>query len=67
MIVGIDLGTTYSAIACMRDGSPQLIPNGLDEVLTPSVTTCPNAYWPWYTFGMESERVQVERRHGSRR
>ncbi len=37
VIVGIDLGTTYSAVACVRDGHPQLIPNSLGEVLTPSV------------------------------
>jgi molecular chaperone HscC len=34
---GIDLGTTNSLIAVFRDGSPELIPNALGQVLTPSV------------------------------
>jgi molecular chaperone HscC len=37
IIVGIDLGTTNSAVACMADNGPRLIPNALGEVLTPSV------------------------------
>jgi molecular chaperone HscC len=37
MIVGIDLGTTNSLAAVWEDGRPQLIPNALNEVLTPSV------------------------------
>ncbi len=37
MIVGIDLGTTNSLIAVMGDDGPQLILNGLGDVLTPSV------------------------------
>ena len=37
MIVGIDLGTTNSAIGAVIDGDPSLIPNALGEVLTPSV------------------------------
>jgi molecular chaperone HscC len=36
-IVGIDLGTTHSAIAYLHDEVPELIPNALGEVLTPSV------------------------------
>lgn len=36
MIVGIDLGTTNSAVAVWRDGAPQLIPNSLGDLLTPS-------------------------------
>lgn len=36
MIVGIDLGTTNSAVAAFRDGAPVLIPNALGELLTPS-------------------------------
>jgi molecular chaperone HscC len=34
---GIDLGTTNSLIAVFRDGRPELIPNALGNVLTPSV------------------------------
>lgn len=37
MLVGIDLGTTNSAIAVMEADGPRLIPNALGEVLTPSV------------------------------
>jgi molecular chaperone HscC len=37
MIIGIDLGTTYSVAAYMTSQGPQLIPNALGEVLTPSV------------------------------
>jgi molecular chaperone HscC len=34
---GIDLGTTNSLIAVFRDGKPELIPNALGEVMTPSI------------------------------
>jgi molecular chaperone HscC len=34
---GIDLGTTNSLIAVFRDGKPELIPNALGQMLTPSV------------------------------
>ena len=36
MIVGIDLGTTYSLVAAMRDEQPVLLPNALGANLTPS-------------------------------
>ncbi|PTR35046.1 molecular chaperone HscC [Luteibacter sp. OK325] len=36
MIVGIDLGTTNSLVAAWIDGAPQLIPNALGAMLTPS-------------------------------
>jgi molecular chaperone HscC len=39
MIVGIDLGTSNSAVAIWRDGQPLLIPNSLGEVLTPSAVS----------------------------
>jgi molecular chaperone HscC len=39
MIVGIDLGTTNSAIGFWRDGRAQLIPNSLDSMLTPSAVS----------------------------
>lgn len=35
--IGIDLGTTYSAIAHVNDGEPELIPNREGERVTPSV------------------------------
>jgi len=36
VIVGIDLGTTNSAVAVWRGGEAQLIPNALGDFLTPS-------------------------------
>jgi len=39
MLVGIDLGTTNSAVACFRDGAPVLIPNSLGDLLTPSAVS----------------------------
>ena len=39
VIVGIDLGTTNSAVAYWRDGAPQLIPNALGDFLTPSAVS----------------------------
>ena len=38
-IVGIDLGTTNSLIACFRNGRSELIPNTHGESLTPSVVS----------------------------
>ena len=37
MIVGIDLGTTNSLVAVWRNGESEVIPNSLNELLTPSV------------------------------
>jgi hypothetical protein len=39
MIVGIDLGTTNSAIGIWRDGRALLIPSSLGSVLTPSAVS----------------------------
>jgi molecular chaperone HscC len=39
MLVGIDLGTTNSAVALWRDGAPQLVPNALGKELTPSAVS----------------------------
>lgn len=36
-VLGIDLGTTNSAVSLWQDGKPVLIPNRWGEVLTPSV------------------------------
>ena len=36
-IVGIDLGTSTSEIACIIDGVPKLIPNSQGKLVTPSV------------------------------
>src|SRR3972149_286708 len=37
LIVGIDLGTTNSAVAYMKDGRPVIVPNLEGDALTPSV------------------------------
>ena len=39
MIIGIDLGTTNSAVAIWRDGQSELVPNALGELLTPSAVS----------------------------
>ncbi|MGZ6015135.1 MAG: Hsp70 family protein, partial [Phenylobacterium sp.] len=39
MIVGIDLGTTNSAVGVWRDGRAELIPNSLGHLLTPSAVS----------------------------
>jgi molecular chaperone HscC len=36
MIIGIDLGTTNSAVGIWRDGEAVLVPNALGDLLTPS-------------------------------
>ncbi|MDR1625735.1 MAG: Hsp70 family protein [Spirochaetia bacterium] len=36
-IVGIDLGTSTSEIACIVEGAPKLLPNSLGKLITPSV------------------------------
>ena len=38
-VIGIDLGTTNSLVACWRGGRVELIPNALGEFLTPSVVS----------------------------
>jgi molecular chaperone HscC len=39
VLIGIDLGTTNSAVAVFRDGAPVLIPNALGDLLTPSAVS----------------------------
>jgi molecular chaperone HscC len=39
MIIGIDLGTTNSAVGIWRDGRAELIPNSLGSFLTPSAVS----------------------------
>jgi molecular chaperone HscC len=43
MIVGIDLGTTNSAVGIWRDGRPELVPNSLGDLLTPSAVSLTSA------------------------
>lgn len=39
MLIGIDLGTTNSAVAIWREGEAQLVPNALGDLLTPSAVS----------------------------
>jgi molecular chaperone HscC len=39
MIIGIDLGTTNSLVGIWKDGAPELIPNALGSLLTPSAVS----------------------------
>ncbi len=39
MLIGIDLGTTNSAVAIWQSGTAELIPNALGELLTPSAVS----------------------------
>ena len=39
MLIGIDLGTTNSLVACFRNEKVEIIPNRLGEKLTPSVVS----------------------------
>ncbi|MBO9722796.1 MAG: molecular chaperone HscC [Novosphingobium sp.] len=39
MLIGIDLGTTNSAVAIWRDGEAVLVPNALGDFLTPSAVS----------------------------
>ncbi len=43
MIVGIDLGTTNSAIGVWRGDGPELIPNRMGDLLTPSAVSVSDA------------------------
>jgi molecular chaperone DnaK len=36
-VIGIDLGTTNSVVATVRDGAPRVIPNRSGQLLTPSI------------------------------
>jgi len=39
MLIGIDLGTTNSLVACYKDGKPQIIVNRLGKKITPSIVS----------------------------
>jgi molecular chaperone HscC len=47
MLVGIDLGTTNSAVALWQDGAPQLVPNALGKELTPSAVSLAKGGQSW--------------------
>ncbi|MDN3647032.1 Hsp70 family protein [Pontixanthobacter aestiaquae] len=47
MLVGIDLGTTNSAVAIWRDSEAELVPNALGDVLTPSAVSVDKSGQTW--------------------
>ena len=47
MLVGIDLGTTNSAVAIWRDGAPQLVPNERGKERTPSAVSLAKGGQAW--------------------
>ncbi len=47
MLVGIDLGTTNSAVALWQDGAPQLVLNALGKELTPSAVSLAKGGQSW--------------------
>jgi molecular chaperone DnaK len=44
-IVGIDLGTTNSGVAVVRDGAPQMLPNGEERIIPSVVGRSPQGQW----------------------
>jgi molecular chaperone DnaK len=44
-IVGIDLGTTNSGVAVVRDGSPMMLPNGDERIMPSVVGFSPQGEW----------------------
>ena len=47
MLIGIDLGTTNSAVASWSDGRAELVPNALGELLTPSAVSIDRQRQTW--------------------
>jgi len=44
-IIGIDLGTTFSAVGIVRDGNPVILPVGSDSIMPSVVATAPDGRW----------------------
>ncbi len=45
MTVGIDLGTTNSGVAIVRDGTPQMLPKGNERIIPSVVGYSPSGQW----------------------
>src|SRR6266849_6058875 len=44
-IIGIDLGTTFSAVSTVYDGTPVLLPNGHERIVPSVVGVSPDGKW----------------------
>ena len=44
-VIGIDLGTTFSAASIVRDGMPVLLPNGYERLIPSVVGVSPEGQW----------------------
>jgi molecular chaperone DnaK len=44
-IIGIDLGTTFSAVSVVKDGKPEIIPVGADRIMPSVVGLSPDGHW----------------------
>jgi molecular chaperone DnaK len=65
LIVGIDLGTTNSVAAYMKDGQPVIIPNREGEPLTPSVVALARNDQRWVGRAAKAHAVADPLRTGS--
>ena len=63
-IVGIDLGTTKSAIAIWRDDGPTLIPNAEGEIVTPSLLAFDEASGRW-AVGRRAQAIGLDDPHAT--
>jgi molecular chaperone DnaK len=73
IIIGIDLGTTNSGVAIVRDGQPQMLPHG-EERIIPSVVGYNEVIGKWlvgtparnqYVLDPENTAVSIKRKMGS--
>ncbi|HYC32521.1 MAG TPA: molecular chaperone HscC [Gemmatimonadales bacterium] len=63
MIIGIDLGTTNSAVGVWRNGRVEMVPNSLGQVLTPSVVSFDDASGEFLVGMAARERQAVQPEH----
>src|SRR5579863_407962 len=44
-IIGIDLGTTFSAVGLVQDGNPTILPVGNERIMPSVVAISPDGQW----------------------
>jgi len=71
-IVGIDLGTTNSGVAIVRDGAPQMLPNGEERIIPSVVGYSSTGQWlvgtparNQYVFSPENTVRSIKREMGT--